>query len=296
MLGHLTTFRLFDPSIFVIVLPSEAETKLHTCKKTTDKIVVLNCKDLNTDGIEAFHWTWSWARSVHFTSILLMCPQVLCFARDHDPCFFSSLKSRPVGMLGSVSGWLVYWCFQNQSAFFSMKKFTESVFELLDPDDDDDEGCTILWNLRLHSLTAWLSWRLGSSAHCSDSFQSCHFSHHIFIHFVTGLSVFLCHTWLPVVWSNFCEVQRIKYIILFMQVDSGWPDQPNYPRDVAAWWFKCGSEGTQTSDRSTEIDSWLTNGTKLMDDYQMVPNGCHNICWHFTPGRLVSAKICLYSY
>jgi len=59
MLGHLTTFRLFDPSIFVIVLPSEAETKLHICKKTTDKVVVLNCNVLNTDGIEAFHWTWS---------------------------------------------------------------------------------------------------------------------------------------------------------------------------------------------------------------------------------------------
>ena len=32
-----------------------------------------------------------------------------------------------------------------------------------------------------------------------------------------------------------------------MQVDSGWPDQPNYPRDVAAWWFKCSAKGTKTS-------------------------------------------------
>lgn len=57
MFVHLTMFCLFDPSIFIIILPSEAETKLHTCKKTTNKIVVLNCKVLNTDGIEAFHWT-----------------------------------------------------------------------------------------------------------------------------------------------------------------------------------------------------------------------------------------------
>jgi len=66
------------------------------------------------------------------------------------------------------------------------------------------------------------------------------------MHFVIGLSVFVCHTWLPVVWSTVCKLQRIKYVISFMQVDSGWPDQPNYPRDVAAWWFKCGSIGTKT--------------------------------------------------
>ena len=94
--------------------------------------------------------------------------------------------------------------------------------------------------------------------------------HHIFIHFVIRLSVFLCHTWLPVVWSNICKVQRIKYVILFMQVDSGWPGQPNYPRDVAAWWFKCRSKGTKTwvievlkltDNKWYQIDGWLTNGT-----------------------------------
>ena len=30
-------------------------------------------------------------------------------------------------------------------------------------------------------------------------------------------------------------------------VDSGWPDQSNYPSDVATWWFNCGSTGTKTS-------------------------------------------------
>jgi len=193
------------------------------------------------------------------TSILLICPQVLCLARDHDPCIFSSLRFRPAVMLCSVSvsGWTVCWCFQESKC-------------LLQCEAVNREWTWTAWRWwwrqynslkphRPHSLTAWPSWRLGSSAHCSDNLQSGHFSHHIFIPFVIGLSVFLCHTWLPglsvflchawlpVVWSNICKAQRLKYIISFMQVDSGWPNQPNYPRDVAAWWFKCGSKGTKTS-------------------------------------------------
>jgi hypothetical protein len=80
------------------------------------------------------------------------------------------------------------------------------------------------------------------------------FPHHIFIHFVIGLSVFLVSHVAACCMVKICKVQRIKYIISFMQVDSGWPDQPNYPRDVAAWWFKCGSGGIGTSDGNTEID------------------------------------------
>jgi hypothetical protein len=77
------------------------------------------------------------------TSILLTCPQVLCLARDHDPCIFSSLRFRPAAML-------CYVLFldeqfvdvsKNQSAFFSVKQLTESGLELLDP---DDEGSTVL--------------------------------------------------------------------------------------------------------------------------------------------------------
>jgi len=30
-------------------------------------------------------------------------------------------------------------------------------------------------------------------------------------------------------------------------VKTGWPEQPNIPRDIAAGWFNCGSKGTKTS-------------------------------------------------
>jgi hypothetical protein len=56
------------------------------------------------------------------------------------------------------------------------------------------------------------------------------------------------------VWPNICEERRTKNVILFLQVDSGWPDQLYFPRDVAAWWFKCGSNGTDLSERNAERD------------------------------------------
>jgi hypothetical protein len=125
----------------------------------------------------------------------------------------------------------------------------------------------IVWSFETsHSLIAWFSWILGSTAHCSDNLPAWHFSHHIFTHFVTGLTVkhFPVTSGFPVVWPNIWKVQRIKYIISFMQVDSGWPDQPDYPRNVAAWWFRCSSN---LSDKSTETDWWLTNGTKWMSQH-----------------------------